>query len=695
MVKSKINPDKVEYKEDIDVDDEDIGVSSWTYSYTIHNTNIEFALGKEKHTFSNKCIVYFHIYLLVNDSPVANIGIFEVEQNRLISIIDEEGYIDLNKGNLLIFKFVNEEFIKNEMKETKQEKSDKEIETIEKSETKEDEENDEENPITDEEDVLKLRIPQQSISKEKEKTDKILKDGIFMIEKNEKIPMKLQEETEADSNNIKSEYKESNRTTWIEKCMANNNYDIVETAKDGDCFFSTILEAYKQIGHMTTVDKLRAILSNEVTDEIYNNYRVLYLNFLGELQTKEKEMKDLKKISTQLKKKNDAVKTKEETKEILDEAKRISERYNVLKAERDDVKEMMTDFDFMSGVDSLEKLREFIKTPNYWADTWAISTIEKVLNVKIIILSKESYDADDLDSVLQCGQLNDSDLEKQGNFSPDFYIMAGYLGNHYDLITYKNKRIFAFTEIPYDIKALIINKCMEKNAGPYYLIRDFRNFKSKLGLSPDEGAPTESDDVDMEYELYDPEIIFEFHSKSDCKPKAGKGSGEKIPDAKLTEYNSLNKDKDKICDNWRRKLDDTWMTQFTLDGHRWASVEHYYLASQYKKGFPDFYKEFSLDSESDISKDIELAKVAGGKTGKLKDKQIRPKNVKVDEDFFEIKENPRFEEARKNAIQAKFTQNLDLKKILMETKNAKLVHFVRRSPPVPDEPLMKLRKEMR
>ena len=135
MVKSKINPDKVEYKEDIDVDDEDIGVSSWTYSYTIHNMNIEFALGKEKHTFSNKGIVYFHIYLLVNDSPVANIGIFEVEQSRLISIIDEEGYIDLNKGNLLIFKFVNEEFIKNEMKETKQEKSDKEIENIEKNET--------------------------------------------------------------------------------------------------------------------------------------------------------------------------------------------------------------------------------------------------------------------------------------------------------------------------------------------------------------------------------------------------------------------------------------------------------------------------------------------------------------------------------------------------------------------------------
>jgi hypothetical protein len=34
---------------------------------------------------------------------------------------------------------------------------------------------------------------------------------------------------------------------------------------------------------------------------------------------------------------------------------------------------------------------------------------------------------------------------------------------------------------------------------------------------------------------------------------------------------------------------------------------------------------------------------------------------------------------------------MDLKKILMETKNAKLVHFIRSEPPIMDEELMKLR----
>ena len=36
-----------------------------------------------------------------------------------------------------------------------------------------------------------------------------------------------------------------------------------------------------------------------------------------------------------------------------------------------------------------------------------------------------------------------------------------------------------FTEIPYDVKSMIINKCLETNSGGYYLIPDFRNLKRK------------------------------------------------------------------------------------------------------------------------------------------------------------------------------------------------------------------------
>jgi hypothetical protein len=694
MVKSRINPENINYKEDRTIDEEDIGTEASIYEYEYNKINIIIALGKEKYTYSKYNVIYFPIYLIVDNSPRAKIGAFEVDSNNFISILDEDGDIMLEKGNVLFYSFVNDDYIKKLSKKsttdpanlvTEIEKRPDQSTTEEITEGKEEEKED----AVDEDDVTRLKLPKQSLSKEKEKTDKILKDGIFAVDPTQKVPVMLPEENEEISNTIKSQFMENKRNNWVENFMKNNNYNIVDNEGGGDCFFATIRDAYDQIGQKTTVEKLRAVLAKEATDDVYLQYRTLYLNFLAELQSKEKEMKEIKKISAELKKRNDRTKDKEEIKKITAEAKSMISRFNKLKEEKEDVKELMEEFKDMGSLDTFEKFKEYIQTPNFWADTWATSTIEKILNIKVIILSNEAYDAGDLDSVLQCGQLNDNDLEKQGNFSPTFYIVVSYTGNHYTLITYKNKRIFKFLELPHDIKSLVINKCMERNAGPYYLIQDFRNLKSRLGLSPDEGSPSADEDEEMQHDLYDPETVFMFYSKSSAAPRAGKAPGEKITDARITEFNTLNKDK--TCNDWRKKLDDSWIAPFTIQGHRWSSVEHYWLGSQYKKGFPDFMLQFSLDSETDISKDVSLARSAAGKSGKLKDRTLRPKNVKTDADFFEVGPNQRSIQEREYALEAKFSQNMDLKKILMETKNAKLVHFVRSEPPIVDEQLMKLR----
>jgi hypothetical protein len=105
--------------------------------------------------------------------------------------------------------------------------------------------------------------------------------------------------------------------------------------------------------------------------------------------------------------------------------------------------------------------------------------------------------------------------------------------------------------------------------------------------------------------------------------------------------------------------------------------------------------KFSLNSESDISKDLTLARAAGGKTGKLKDKIIRDRKVKIDPDFYAVGVNPRSKEERVKALTAKFKQNLDLGAVLRDTKMAKLVHFIRSREPEVDDLLMKVRKEVR
>lgn len=673
MVKSIIDP-TINYPEKKNIDLEDKNYDAQVYEIGLFSSSsssqklVNIVLGQPKYTFADKKVIYYPIYLILNDKVSTQIGVYEIPLESLPKILDADGDIDLELLNEpLLYAF-----------------------------TTPDEINRLQNPL--------MKI--QSAAAEEETEETALKERV--------------------------DFKKNNKPIWIQKFLENSNYKIVDNEGKGDCLFAVIrdglLHTNTTIKKDVSVDQMRKMLAAEVDESLYTNYLTLYQNAKDQDQVYVEELKGLVQRNNTLKVQLAKEKDRNKQMAIITQAEEVVKRHELLSNERKYTKAMLIEFGFMKGVKTVEDLKAKIQTCEFWGNTWAISTLERVLNIKLILLSEENYKGGDLDNVLQCGQLND---DKLGNrFEPTHYILTCYLGWHYQLITYKNKGALTFNEIPYDIKRLVANKCLEKMAGPYYIIPAFRDFldesietnarKLAQVQAPSQAPPPSSssliaaltsfsesafieqslekitkelsEEIQPPSDLYDNKTIFQFYTKSLDKPLPGHGAGEKVSDEediKNGTYKELAKIK-----SWRRKLANDYEAPFKLDGHVWQTVDHYYQGSKFKKEHPAYYLQFSIDSGSALAKDPVLAKNAGENAKKAR------AEIRIDKDFFmplqnDAKIKPKRSDIElEEAIRAKFTQNPELTILLKATKKAKLQQFNRGSPPTIGIELMKVRNTL-
>jgi predicted NAD-dependent protein-ADP-ribosyltransferase YbiA (DUF1768 family) len=667
MVKSKIDSG-VSYPELKSVDSGDTKLEADLYQIEINGIDVMIAVGNAKNTFEDKNILYFPIYLVKHNNKVVQIGVFEIKASNYLSYLDDYNNLNIEMMHEpLIYSFATPEFLNKLRMEPE----------VPLQRVKEDSESDTESVEEAAEEAAEYN-EYYEIPKERE--------DIFVLTKGVPLPPLLREETKKQAKDYREKYHQTPSDTWIEKFMKNKNYNIVDNEGGGDCLFATIRDGFSSIAQQTSVNKLRKKLSHDATEKVFLNYKEQYDMYNASLIKDTQAIKELEAQYLLLKQRFGEVIDRNEKKMVSNEAKSVKEQHDKLVEEKKVTAEILKEYKFMKGVDSLEAFKSKIRKCEFWADTWAVSTLERILNIKFIIMSSDIYKNGDLKNVLQCGQLNDNILEQRGRFTPEFYIIIDHTGSHYRLIGYKKKMIFKFVEIPYDIKKMIAEKCLEKNAGPFAIIPDFQKFKASQSKTVIKEAQYEDLSEAKLRGLYDDNIVLQFYSKSVGKPLPGKGSGEKIPNERLKEFSEL-----AIIPEWRKKLSNFWVQPFSLDNHQWASVEHYYQGAKFKKTFPDFYLSFSLDSGTDLSKDPAMAKAAGGKSGKFDGTRIRPIEVSADSDFFGKRQSKEMYAAQ----YAKFTQNEDLKKLLLATNNAKLTHFVRGALPVVFDELMLIRDKIR
>jgi predicted NAD-dependent protein-ADP-ribosyltransferase YbiA (DUF1768 family) len=447
------------------------------------------------------------------------------------------------------------------------------------------------------------------------------------MDKVQKIERVLSEEKESSSN-----YKENKATAWIEKFLESNEYKIIDNAGGGNCFMYTIVDA--KIGDQD-VQELRKMISSEITQAEFKEKRSLY------------EMME---------------KTISETKESIQKTADTKEKTQ-LKKELSYETSIFNYIKYMKNIKSLEQLKEFMNTSEWWIDESGIEILEKKLNVKFIIFDKQMFLDNDLDAVLVCKYGSIITPENTKSFHPDHYILISYENNnHYTLITYDKKPHLSFDEIPIQIKEMIVHKCMEgKNI--YDLIPEFKALKtSKMS--------TRKSRVEISHQdLYNPDVILQFHIKAADKAP-GKGPGEKMENTSIKKYARLASIK-----NWRHKLDNSYQHEFELDGHRWNSVTHYVEANRFKP-YPDFYISFSLDSSSEWNKDPEDA-LKMSKNWKKMNSTFKPIQISTS--------------VLHKALKEKFKDE-KMEELLKETHDAKLVEYVKGDEPIEAIYLMELRK---
>jgi len=436
MVKSVLNP-SITYVEEKGISADDIDKDGQLYEYEIiPGLTVNLATGNYKYDHTaDKNIIYFPIYLVKDgEKIVSQIGVFEMMSVDLPNVMDSDSDTDLNSLNdPLLYSFATTEFLSKYAV----------VKEVKTKSTKTPDDGDE------------YVIPtQQEI--EEQLLDVPL--GVFEDDEDPE-PMFSVDET----------------TSWIQKLMRSSKYGIVDNEGGGECLFACLRDAYAGVGRVLSVAKLREIISNEASEELFMNYKTLYDTLNKEVAdltaTKDKIKEDAKAMSETGKAEKDRIKKRA----IVGEITKIKEYLKDVVEKLAKAKENAVEFKFMKGIVDLTAFKKKIKTCSFWGDVWAIHTLERILKLKTIILSSENYNKDDMNNVLLCGQLDDN----VAKFEPEYYVVLDHTGSHYRLITYSGKTLFKFDDLPRSIKHKIVDTCLVKNAGYYSIIPDFKKLREE------------------------------------------------------------------------------------------------------------------------------------------------------------------------------------------------------------------------
>lgn len=487
MIQSVLN-DEIEYIVDKNIEENDLGRSVSVFEMQLFEIDVCLTVGQINDLYKQKNILFTPVYLIIDEKKCEKIGYFEFYSTEIATYMDKDGDLDISLiEGPVIFDYVDSDYLIGLLKKSKFLQQFKLADAELTDELKKD---------------MEDKLKEKERGKAVENIEEINKIELLLTEFDGEFNRKIDKKLNKIYKKAIKESVITESSKWIQKHYKNNKYDIVDNEGGGDCLFSTIRDSLEDINVNVSVQSLRNILSNTMTQENYQTYKENFDLLNNQIISIKDELSSLKKESTELKtqysdltKKAKLYKSENERdklfeavnkrKEVKLQHEKIKEKSKDLMKQNKSALVNFQDFKFMKDINNLEKLKVIIKQKNFWADSNAISKLEQILNVKIIVLLKKNYENGGK-SLISCGDMVSKKIVEKGSFKPKYYIIVSFMerneGDHYVLITYKKKRVFTFYEIPYAIREDIKDTCLstdDKKRNLFDYIELFNKFSKE------------------------------------------------------------------------------------------------------------------------------------------------------------------------------------------------------------------------
>lgn len=459
IITSNINSDIV-YEYNSKINKIDHNYSSKIYTVMIGKNKYEITLGRTIFRKGTpKSLFYYNIYL-VSNNETEKIGIFEIEYD--IYVLNElYNTNDIDFEKLKSPLFYPEQFkkhfpnlnIKNFNKKQK-----KTYELFKPKAIELDVQSIDNLNVEDLEPIKLNKSDETAFSTERPDNRDIIDEQIEEISSAEEITEKsqekmLQEETFEDYQKMQKSFVKRNEDNWIQKRMKNRNYRIIDNAEEDTSLFEAISKALNDDD--ITSNRLREYIVDMITDQEYLKYKKMISNLKEEIRNLERKIKEIKTPDEREPGGDNLVMKFNKQRDKAEQVRKLKETF---KTKEDYLKKMS----FMDNVNSLDELKTVIMTDDYWGDNFAISLLEQLMTdekIKVIVFLEDMQKNNDEAKIVSCNNYNSIDLSPQKSIKPKKYVILSLTETRYRLVTYRNKSLLSFKELPYGLKRRLIDNC--------------------------------------------------------------------------------------------------------------------------------------------------------------------------------------------------------------------------------------------